>query len=614
MPYEKSNIDDARKKGIFDNNTLDPKVLTLSIEEKAKMQKDLSKAQKDMNKGDEAGAQDEGKRERPREKPAFDITLSAFERIVAFILQVFGIQTIDKYKMNKIIRLIGRELSKIKPPIFNYTNRRVTRFFAYKVYDLYLRLIGFRQLFERTVDDPKVWDNPNMKRTGVELFFEKMAGINSDEVGARFGDDGLSKTLADFDSPKNAADAVNKALYAYLYSIDKGLIEQINRSYTNLVYFQKLADFDFLQLFRRFDGNFSAAASPNFMDIPGDALLTYLKDLEEAVLQIDLSMDGIQVFRMLQQTAKAIHGDDITPDGDPDVPGARIDNSILNDEGKLTNNVILLIEALKELMMKKFNTLLIQVIKNDPTYGPSIVHTRYDLYKIYCDVFEKRVALKVKKIQKERRSKKVEDILRMNFPNYQWVGVCTISLSEKMEQSGFSPFLYFYHLALVSSFMHYFYEELIKNMLNIVLLNGMFMEQHFKKTCSDTFYSLEAFAEEFASFTLEIGVEGPVGKKLMGLLSKKDENQTDYRKVVERVILSINGRAGEYYDKFFALFQVLVDIVNKIFTDIDAKPPKNIRNIRAIGGLKNVRLVSVIEKSFHVINQVKELIKLLREQ
>jgi hypothetical protein len=610
MPYDKSNVDDAKKKGIFDNNTLDPKVLTLSIEEKAKMQKDLSKAQKNMNMAGESAAGEDQKREERRQKPAFDISLTLFERLLAFFLQIFGIESVDKFKMNKIIKLIGRELSKIKPPIYNYSNRRVTRFYAYKIYDLYLRLIGFRQLFERTLGDPKIWDNPNIKRAAVEVFFEKMAGINSDEVNARFGEDGLARTLAEFDNAKSATDTVNKAVYAYLFSIDKELIDQINRSYTNLVYFQRLAEYDFLQLFRRFDSDFTPASSPSFMDIPGEALLSYLKDLEENILQIDLSMDSVAVFQKLQQTALLVNGDALVAN-DTDV---RIDMSVLNDEGKLTNTVILLIEALKELMMKKFNTLLIQVIKNDPTYGPSIVHTRYDLYKIYCEVLEKRVTLQVKKIMKERRNKKIEDILKMNFPDFQWVGVCTASLSEKLEMNGFTPFLYFYHLALVSSFLRHFYEELIKSVLNIVLLNGNFMETHFKKTCSDNFYGLEAYHEEYKTFMEELGVEGVLGKKLMALLARKDENQADYRKVVERNILSINGRSGEMFDKFFALFQVLLEIVNKIFTDVDAKPPKNIRNIRGIGGLKNSRLMNAIEKSFHAMNQIKELIRLLREQ
>jgi hypothetical protein len=214
---------------------------------------------------------------------------------------------------------------------------------------------------------------------------------------------------------------------------------------------------------------------------------------------------------------------------------------------------------------------------------------------------------------KERRNKKIEDILRMNFPDFQWIGVCTENLSAKLEQSGFTQFLYFYHLALVASFMRHFYEDLIKNVLNIVLLNGNFLETHFKKSCSDTFYGLESFHVEYTAFMGELGVEGPLGKKLMALLSKKDENQTDYHKVVERNILTINGRSGEMFDKFYALFQVLLDIVNKIFTDVDAKPPKNIRNIRGIGGLKNSRLMNAIEKSFHAMNQVKELIRLLRE-
>lgn len=612
MPYDKDSLNEAKKKGMFDNNTLDPRVLQLDDEEKRRMQSDLSKVT--VETAPESGAIPDAPRPfKESRKKTIQVELTLLEKILVFFLSLFGGQSSEQYKMYKAIRNIMKDLSRIRPPIYNQSTRRVTKFFALRLHDLYLRLLSVRKVLDHTMGDPQVWDNPSVRKTACEYLFERLAGLNVDEISSRFMESGIDRTLSSFDNVRFATDAVEKAVYSYISSIDKNIIDSVNRQYTNLVYFKKLADYDFVQLFRRFDAHFAPGMSPNFIDISGEALVPYLKDLEELLLQFDINMDSLMLFRVLMQIAKETGGGRLQnlPDDPESLTGS--ENTSEYVEARIENDVIVGIENIKDLLYKKTVTLLLQISKADPSYTPVISHTKYDLHKLYVETFEKRVKLVVKRLLKEKRTRRIDTLMRKIFPEIKWVGIYTSGLSDKLEQSSYLSFSHCYQLAIINTFLQQYYLDLVKSVLNIVLLNGSFTEAHFKKTVSDTFYSMDKLNEEMAHLAEDLAVDGNTGKKVMSLIGKKDQNAAEYRKTIERNVVTLNGMASDIYEKFLPLYSGINDIITKIFTDIEAKPPRHLRNIRGIAGFRNSRFLSLVEKSYHILGTVKELIALLKE-
>lgn len=75
-------MDQARKKGLFNDKVFDPKALELSDEEKKKLQKDISRHPKEkLSAGDKTPV---AKVSKPAEKKEFYIELNFFENLPDF--------------------------------------------------------------------------------------------------------------------------------------------------------------------------------------------------------------------------------------------------------------------------------------------------------------------------------------------------------------------------------------------------------------------------------------------------------------------------------------------------------------------------------------------------
>lgn len=605
MRHDKDAIHSAREQGMFDSN-MDPSILALDDAEKQKLSKQFSKAQGEMTVSDESPEKKSRKRE--KKEISLDVELTFVEKIVSFFLSVLGIRTREQFKMKKVIRNVEKEIAHIKPPIYNPGNKTITKYFAFKIHDLYLKLVWLKRIFGNTLENEKQWNNPTINKTIVERLFERLANLNTKEMDSNFSPKGIETVVSQFTDTKKAIETIEKNLYTYVYSIDKSTIDKANQIYTNMIYFKNLTQFDFISFFRRFDSTYQAGTSPNFSSIPGDALLPYLKQLEEAILQIDLSLDNIHIFKVLNDISNMYqdHGRNSVMD---ETEIAESPDTVKGD--KLEAELIVLFEVLKELMYQKYLTLLIQITKQDPLYSPSIVHTRYDLFKIYLETFEKRIKTFAVKFTKERKKKKIEEALKNSFDTLLWTGIYSQQIAEKIDEMGYLSFSYAYHVAIINTFIEKYYTEFVKSSINILLLNGSFTEKNFHKLVSETFYSMDKFVEKFRAFSDDVKDSGPTAKRLMNLLSKSGSFQHEHKKMTEKHVVTLNGKAKDLFDEFVRLFNSLKTILRNVFNDIDSKPPKYVRNIRGIGGFRNVKFLQAIEKSNTVLGSMDDILQLL---
>lgn len=618
MPHDRDAIEAAKKKGAFKDNVFDPRALELSDDEKGKLKKDLDRVSDDLLKDDYPLPEKGGKKKSAARKKGVE-NLSFFEKIIVFFLSMVGIDA-EEYKTNKAVHVIEKAVSKIKPPIYNASTKRVTKYFAYKIYDLYLKLFSLKKIYEKTVENTPVWNNPQrLQKSGVETLFEGLAGINSREVDERFSMQGIGKVISEYESVNLASESVDKAAHTYIDSIDKNSLEAINKSYTNIVYFKDLLGFDYVSFFKRFDPSFKSGAIPNFQDIYGDAIADYLCGLEESVLQLDLDIKNIQVFKKLDEAARVLDFTSETSDK-ADVDAEQVQFRDKTSEAgnpdkdkKLENDLVLLFENLKDILNKNYLTLLVRIIKKDPAYTPGFMRTKYDLFRIYSETFLARVRNAARENIKYKKRQKIEDNIHKSFNAIQFVGICNPVLSEKLEENGFVGFTYHYQVGVINTFLKAYYEEIIQGIINTVLMSGVFMDKHFQKNVSDTFYEMEKFQEKFKDLVKDIEQEGATAKKILSELARKDLTPVDQKKSVDRYIITVNGKAKDLYDQFYGLFAGITDILGKLFTEIEAKPPKYIRNIHTISGLKNARFLNYITNMANILGGVKESMGLLRD-
>ncbi len=608
MPYDKETIEQAKKKGIFEEKVFDSKALMLNEEEKNKISGEITKK---MNGPTNLSEYPESKSKRNEEIKEFNVELNFIEKIIISILSYLGFLNIQNYKLNKAIHNLEKKAARLKPPIYNVSSSRVSKFLAYQLHSIYLKSLPLKNIYRLTIDDKENWNNPALlHKSGVEILFESLAKMNFEEIEKKFSTVGISKAIMEISNINTAIDEINSAIVKHINSIEKPVIETINKIYTNIIYIKYLIDFDFYQLFKHFDSQYSSSSSPNFTDISGETIAYFLSSLEEILMQIDLYLDNTMIYKIMDDIARELSEHSKT---DEDSENEEINSEIPAPVNNIEDELNYLFENLKDLFHKNCFTLLLQIIKRDPTYFPSFIHTNYDLYKIYCETFVQRMKNIVKVTIKEKKQKKIEEAINKVFERISWLGVYGPDLSDRLESSGTLGLSHIYQLGLINTFFINYYIDIIKPFLNILLMNGIFLEKHQQKNASEFFYLMEKFEEKFRYFHEEMKPEGSTANKIFSLLTKKEGNSIDHKKSLEKFISSVNGKAKELFDDFYNLFTTMVFINHNLHDDINSKTSKYIRNIHYIGGLKNTKLLQNIERSYQVMLPIKDIIDLMRD-
>lgn len=591
MPYDEYTVKKAKEKGIFEDNVFDPKVLQLSEEEKRKLQSDLEKATSGLeNKPHDYTLKDNF------DNKEIEIKLSFFEKIWVFLLSFFGITSLSEYKLKKSLHSIIKQLSKIKPPIFLPHSKKLTPFFALRIYNLYTMLGILRKIINETLNSDE-WATPNqLRKTGLELFFEKLCMVNPNIIDEKFSYQNIQKVINEFGNVKNAWEAIEEAIAKHFESFPADAIENANLLYTNFIYMKRLAEYDFISLLRRFDPDFTMKSTPNFTEVSGEALLPYLVDLESIFIQIDFSLNNLDVLKKLIEVRNYIN----------------LANEEESEEENLEEEIIQLLTNLKNMAYEASFTNIIKILKKDPLYSASVLYTRFDLFKLYCETFHKRIKYITETSFKERKSKEIESYVNKIFKNIEWVGIYNNDTSEKLEARGFGSFEYIYQIATINTFLNNYFNTTIKSFLSLVLLSGFFLDKFFQKTLSELTYDLEKFEEKFNHFYIEMQRDGSTAKKIIGYLERRDIT-SDIKKTVERLITSINTEARELFFEFANLFFIMEDCIDKLRKDIDLHPPKFLRNIRSIGGSKNTKILTTLIEDNEKLKELKEVISFLRD-
>jgi hypothetical protein len=610
MGYNKNSVYQAKKRGVFQNNIIDPSVLNLEDDEKKRLREDFSKAQRDMAKDKQPDQMENKRTGNNKPEKEINIELTWFEQVVCFLLSLFKIQSIQDFKVEKALKSIEKDILRMKPSIYNASSKRVSKFLAFNLYDFYSKAAPIKQIFERTMNNSSLWNNvKQFQKTGLEMLFEKLMNYNSQEIDSKFSLQGIAKIINEFESIKEASQIIDKAIYNYINTIDPTSAEFTNKIYTNILYIKKLLDFDFVQLFKRFDSQFSEATSPYFIDIAGDAIVPYLVVLEEDWMQVDLNLDNVSVFKTLAEIGNilCISAQGSTQNQDQE--------EIPKDEAEPTKpeEIEGFFNVLKDTITRNPFTPLLKLMKRLPDYSPVLFRSKYDLSKLYAQTFEERVKNLVKEVVENKKIHKIEQTVKKIFNSIQWAGLYSNEISSQLQENGSAGFLYIYPIGIANTFISECYEPFTKGLLNIVLMNGIFIEKYFQKSLAENFYDMEKFEDKFREFLFEMSIEGYTGKRISGLLKRQDSSPSETRKNMEKYVTTINTKAKELMSKFFTLFFEISEIVVKLYKDSERKTPDHVRNMRSIGGLKNQKLLASLEKSYTIVSSLKEAVQLLRE-
>lgn len=599
MPYDREAIQRAKEKGILQNGVFDAKALELDEQEKARLKEELTKVQSQAPSVETKAPLEQTRiGEEGAEAVALLPSLSLWDRIVLFFLALLGIQMQESYLQYKALKQVYKDLSLIRPAIYNKKNRTVTRFFAYKVHDLQLKLLFFKPMFEM-METPS-WDSGEQGKTGIERLYEYLMDVDRERVFSLFGYESILSKIRNNLSSQTVA-ALRQEAEEFLSSLPKEKKEAANQAYTLLMYMKNLVFYEFDWLLKRFDPAYTVGSEAHFTDIPAEALLSYFMTLEEALMQIDLQQD----FRKPFEALFAIYQEMLNK------AESESEDNITQMKLTFSAQVDALKASLQEFLYRQYLTLLIRVVKKNPSYVPSFVHIRFDLSQKYTEIVGKRLKTMIEKAMKQVRFEMVEKNIHAYFPNLSPVGVYTVDRAKELEQVGLPPFTHSYALAMLVHFFKNYYQQWFQPVLNIVMMNGVFSDEYFRRSISDAFYAVDKYQTKLQELVSSFEPTGDTGSKFLLLLKKREG--TENKRSLEKHIVSMNGMASDLFREFYTHYVSLKDIIGKLWADAMAPVPKYLRNAHSVGGSKHSLYKDQLKKSFDFLQSFETIIQMLRE-
>ncbi|MCX7881932.1 MAG: DUF5312 domain-containing protein [Brevinematales bacterium] len=600
MPYDKEAIQRAKEKGFLQNGVFDAKALELDDHEKARLAKELTKVSspRGVSESSEGSSKEAkvGDGDVGGEK-LLPLQLSFWDRIILFFLALLGIQMQESYLQYKAMKQVYRDLSLIRPGIYNRKNRTVTRYFAYRLHDLQMKLLFFKPLFE--IMESPLWDSGDQGKTGIERLYEYLMDMDREKIFALFGYESIVSRLRGNLSAQTVA-TLRQEAEEYLNSFPREKKETVNQAYTFLMYMKNLVFYEFDWLLKRFDPSYAVGQEAQFGDIPAEALLSYFVTLEEALMQIDLQQDFHKPLAALFAIYQEMVGED-----------EKDEDTITRMKTTFSAQVDALRASLQEFLYRQYLTLLIRVVKKNPSYVPSFVHIRFDLAQKYMEVVGKRLKTTIERAMKQLRFEMVEKNIRAYFPNLTPVGVYSVDRAKELDQLGLPSFSHSYALAILVHFFKHYYQEWMQPVLNTVMMNGVFADEYFRRSVSDAFYAVDKYQTKLQELVNSFEPTGDMGSKFFLLLKKREG--TENRRGLEKHIVSMNGMAGDLFREFYTHYVSLKDIVGKLWSDTTEPLPKYVRNAHSVGGAKHSLYKDNLKKSFEFLQSFESILQMLRE-
>lgn len=603
MPYDKEIVDRAKKLGVFEKS-IDAEALKTDEKERQKLAEKLKKSVS-STVGPQMSAQGDMELiELPvRREETIEIELSLWDRIVMFILSLFGLMSSSDYKKGKALKKIEQKLKKIKPSMIDFSRGYLSGEFGRVILSLYDHAKALRNVFEIFLNNENFWKGIGVEKSSCEYLFEMITDLPN--VVERYkeisSDNFLSRVVDKAQSTKSAIRVVEEEINEVLKLVPDDLIKRADNLFNNIVKLREFAYFDFETIVRKFTQVSEVKRGKmSFKSISPQGLINHIRDLESILLSLDV--DDTYTAHYVKVMVEYI---------EKYAPSEKV-NEV---KSKLDQNFFASINE----NIRKLNIVdLVAYISKDPNHKPFIIKSNYSLFKEFSKIILDRYKRMVVKMMEDKNNKLIDKYMNVIFGKsveIQEYGIYSSGVNSLFSKYGLPPFLYTKLLGIVVHFIKNVWDSYLKDVINTLVVSGSFSEKQLQRSLSELLTKVEPVKTKMYEFVRAVEQGGEYYVLLSRFISTPSllANESN-KKVVERKIIIMNGVCFEFLNAFKDIFRGIYKILSFVAEDIYAPFPKTVMNIHKIGGVGNRDFLDNIEKSVEKVNAFSSLINLFVEE
>jgi hypothetical protein len=492
--------------------------------------------------------------------PKYDKEKSREEGGGGFLARLFGIG--KEGTKRRTYRQLKKELASCRMDVYRLKQDTISTTFAKSLYEMY-RLTGpLRQLVNLDRAENK------LPFAYVESFVHYYQSENAREIAQKLTEEYIHK-YASSNGAKNTVTYIDNLLNEYFNLFDQVNVNRINSSYTNFLFFIRLAHFDYFPILREFDENLEEEnflEKPNFQPVDGSLL-------REELLKLHYALFRLNVGESVDQ-------------------GIEIVSQLKNVEPMSRNAVHRLKRLIKEFQDNQYVSLIVRAIDLNPSAIPIRKPTTIDIFNSFISSKKRDVRNVLHTVQKQYREKAVSSLVAQIFGDGATSRLKNYndSKNDQLVEQGLPVFEYATPINYTKAFAMDQYNPFIRNIVNELIIAGAFNNKTILNNLSNNYYALNNLIKRLDEFDDDLDIDGSSGAVLDRFIRSLNKDKSA-RKILEKTINKVNRKARLLITEEVVNIKEMAFTIKKILDEYKSNAPTIVYNIKKIRSNKNKEFI-----------------------
>ena len=520
-------------------------------------------------------------------------TMSIVQSIKNFFENIFHSNSPEVQKRNKL-RKLESELR--MHPSGIYKGELLQPNFAEALRILYINLRPISKILDNTITSGDVKRNRNFEQ---ELIITGYSDEDREILESLSYENRLQALSGDSDmSEHKLFDLQKQKLERIVADLRTPQFSKMNDVLASLKQLSDLCHFNFITPLQLFDDAFAKHKDdegyvPQYQPLPLATFENILMDLYYLTADFQITMPMGNAILALNQLLNDTENDSRT-------------------KKEILQNLRRIRAVLKNPLDSETLFKLIRLSKGDPNFVPQKASYEENVCKKFAEKIQEKFQSDELHIRNELKNSQVKQELSELFPDGKMEAIKGYSKEtvEIIANKSPSNFIWVVPLQILKTFLKIYYGESLRNLLNDVVVEGLFTNPTKKSNFSQLIYSLNDSMSLISQFenTFDDGQKYSVG--MIKNYINDSHRDSDFGKKLTALIDSANSEAKEIIQKTASLLNTLHADLGDFLQDAKRSSSEIVTNLKSIMfSSRNRETTSLLELQFPLWKVFFEILK-----
>lgn len=520
-------------------------------------------------------------------------TMSIVQAIKNFFENIFHSNSPEVQKRNKL-RKLESELR--MHPSGIYKGELLQPNFAEALRILYINLRPISKILDNTITSGDVKRNRNFEQ---ELIITGYSDEDREILESLSYENRLQALSGDSDmSEHKLFDLQKQKLERIVADLRTPQFSKMNDVLASLKQLSDLCHFNFITPLQLFDDAFAKHKDdegyvPQYQPLPLATFENILMDLYYLTADFQITMPMGNAILALNQLLNDTENDSRT-------------------KKEILQNLRRIRAVLKNPLDSETLFKLIRLSKGDPNFVPQKASYEENVCKKFAEKLQEKFQSDELHIRNELKNSQVKQELSELFPDGKMEAIKGYSKEtvEIIANNSPSNFIWVVPLQILKTFLKIYYGESLRNLLNDVVVEGLFTNPTKKSNFSQLIYSLNDSMSLISQFenTFDDGQKYSVG--MIKNYINDSHRDSDFGKKLTALIDSANSEAKEIIQKTASLLNTLHADLGDFLQDAKRSSSEIVTNLKSIMfSSRNRETTSLLELQFPLWKVFFEILK-----